>query len=316
MKKFLLQTGLICFALLILATPAFAWGSATHAYLDDHLGLIRQPANLNEIYGGMAADTFNTLFSEPVRMQILSTLTHEAPEALWAQAHNQPEREVAFGFVSHNDLWGADATAHRDGQTFGQGEGYIIAKAQLLLADLNTIPEFAAMQLPPEVALLVSHIIVEYGIDQLIVNLDPRIGAKITAAAIRRSHFFPQLLTGAYGAALTGMDPEEQAAYLAALEQSFRQSMILYGQALQQEPALSRQLVTAQLVDMAKAFLQMYQVKVPSDTVLRTLIAVAMEDAMQLCSGPDGNFVAELAATRTYVARGLRQHEVGYPARQ
>ena len=40
---------------------------------------------------------------------------------------------VAFGFMTHNDVWGADSTAHHDGKTtYSQGTGYVIAKAQEL----------------------------------------------------------------------------------------------------------------------------------------------------------------------------------------
>jgi len=37
----------------ILSSRAFAWGSATHAYIDDHLGKKGPVRNLNEMCGGM-----------------------------------------------------------------------------------------------------------------------------------------------------------------------------------------------------------------------------------------------------------------------
>lgn len=43
-------------------TQAFGWGSAVHAYIDDHLGRKGPVRNLNEIYGAMAPDVFNSFF--------------------------------------------------------------------------------------------------------------------------------------------------------------------------------------------------------------------------------------------------------------
>jgi len=57
------------------ANQAFAWGSATHAYIDDHIGRKRPLRNYNEIYGGMAPDVFNFLFGNPA-MPYLYAVTH------------------------------------------------------------------------------------------------------------------------------------------------------------------------------------------------------------------------------------------------
>lgn len=312
MKKGWMHAGLGLLALLLMAGPAFGWGSATHAWLDDRIGLARQPANLNEVYGGMATDTFETLFDQPAHYVLLSTAVHSNSDALWDGVKNQPERELAFGFASHSEVWGADSTAHRDGRTFGQGEGYVIAKARQLQAELTAIPAFAALDLPEETTLLVAHIVLEFGIDQLVVELDPQIGAKISAAALRRSPFMAQLLVNAYGPLLTDIPESERFAYFAELEKSFRQRMILYGQALQQEPALSQQLVTAMLVDLSKSFLQMFQVTPPDDATLSQLIGYALVRSMELCDSDEGNFRDELVATRTFVAEQLKQHDIVY----
>jgi hypothetical protein len=45
----------------LVPSQAWAWGSATHAYIADRLGSTQGETNLNEIYGAMALDTFNSL---------------------------------------------------------------------------------------------------------------------------------------------------------------------------------------------------------------------------------------------------------------
>lgn len=74
---------------------AYGWGSATHAYIDDHLGKQGPVKNLNEIYGAMAPDVFNFLFSNMDMMKYLYTVTHYqgvgyADDYLnvWENSHN------------------------------------------------------------------------------------------------------------------------------------------------------------------------------------------------------------------------------------
>ena len=66
------------FALFLALTmgQAYGWGSATHAYIDDHLGKKGPVKNLNEIYGAMAPDVFNFLFSNMDMMKYLYTVAH------------------------------------------------------------------------------------------------------------------------------------------------------------------------------------------------------------------------------------------------
>ena len=94
-------------------SQAFSWGPATHAYIDDHLGRKGPVRNLNEIYGGMAPDVFNYLFSNIAWLNYLYEETHYNGNILvWKKADTITEKAVAFGFVSHNGITGADGTAH------------------------------------------------------------------------------------------------------------------------------------------------------------------------------------------------------------
>ena len=71
-------------------------------------------------------------------------------------------RALAYGFVSHNNLWGVDSTAHHAGRTVGLTEGYVIAKAKALG---DTAPLPPQLGIPPEVAPTLYHAIVEAGVD-------------------------------------------------------------------------------------------------------------------------------------------------------
>ncbi|MCL4477241.1 MAG: hypothetical protein M1508_13645 [Nitrospirae bacterium] len=66
------------------------------------------------------------------RIGDLYIATHYDFLKVWDASRNEVERSLAYGFVSHNDMWGADFTAHHSGRTYGQTEGYVIAKAEIL----------------------------------------------------------------------------------------------------------------------------------------------------------------------------------------
>jgi hypothetical protein len=118
-------------------SQVFAWGSATHGYIDDHLGKKGPVRNLNEIYGGMAPDAFNYLFSNLNWLNYLYVETHYEDNLLvWKKADTILEKAVAFGFVSHNGMTGADATAHGS-YAYDAPDGWVIAKA----VEMANIPD-------------------------------------------------------------------------------------------------------------------------------------------------------------------------------
>lgn len=310
MKRFVTTLAVIV-ATLSFASAAFPWGSATHAYIDGQLGK-RAIFDLQERYGGMGPDLFNFMFTNPVVGSYLYGQTHVEFMKVWDAAHRPAEKALAFGFVSHNDVWGADMTAHHDGLTFGQGEGYVIAKAAILTDMLKTIPEFAALGLPDPVVMEIAHNFVEYGTDILLKRADPLIGQKVIVAAVFRSPDFPRLLIKAYGeglAATAGISARQAAQLIAATEMDFRRMIISYGQALTTDEATSRQLLAEQLAAFATAFLQAYGIVLPEGADLVPLAELGISQAMLLCA-PD--FAGELAATVDEVRQELKAHDIGY----
>lgn len=128
MKKRIVTSGLVFILLVIgMVSNGFCWGSAVHAYIGDKLGARTGVKNYDEIYGAMAPDVFNFTFAP--YYPFLYTQTHYVDFSIKDVAHGPLQNALAYGYASHNGMWGADFTAHHSGITYGQGQGYIIAKA-------------------------------------------------------------------------------------------------------------------------------------------------------------------------------------------
>jgi hypothetical protein len=238
MRKSLISAAAILLTLVFLSQPALPWGSATHAFIMDHIGKPAYLKNINEIYGSMAPDIFNLMPQSYLR-DYLWDKTHRQPgfmkvwhEAKWVGL----EKPLAYGFVAHNDQWAMDYTAHHRSRLYWI-DGYVIVKAKLLegifkLSDLLGITKPEAVDL--------WHNLVEVAGDIIIWRNDPNIGKKIKASALLRSSEFPQLLIKAYAAELNtkyiselnslGFSTAQN--FLFYMEDQFRQVMLAYGNAL------------------------------------------------------------------------------------
>ncbi len=316
-KSWTILTALV-FILGLGASQAWAWGSATHIYIDDRLnrqGLGQK--NLGEMYGGIAPDIYNYLFA--LYQPYLYGQTHNDFLKVWEAAgpgRSSVNRALAFGFVSHNDLWGADVTAHHNGITFGQGEGYVIAKAQLMKSTLSdTLFTYLGLVLPDTVVLDLSHNIVEYGVDVLVKNLDAQVGPKMAGAALKRNPTFPALLVQAYRddvATALGISSEKAAQLILSTEQSFRKLKIYEGQALMQDDAAAIALLAEEYADFAQGYLAMFGVTLPSGASRQQIVGLAkffISLAMDLCQG---DFEKELTATIAFVNEQLDTHGIAY----
>ena len=298
-------------------SQAWAWGSATHIYIDDRLnrqGLGQK--NLGEMYGGIAPDIYNYLFA-PYQPYLYGQ-THNDFLKVWEAARpgrSSVNRAFAYGFVSHNDLWGADVTAHHNGLTFGQGQGYVIAKAQAMKPILSATLTAVGILLPDKVALDLSHNLVEYGVDVLVKNLDAQVGAKLAGAALKRNPTFPALLVQAYGddvAATLGISSEKAAQLILATEQSFRKIKVYEGQALMQDDAAAIALLAEEYADFAQGYLAMFGVTLPPGVGRDQIVALAeyfIGQAMVMCQG---DFAQELTATIDFVNEQLATHGIAY----
>jgi hypothetical protein len=310
-KKNLMTIGVTFLMLLSLSTEAFSWSAATHAYIENQLGKKRGLENSNEIYGGIVPDVFNYLFNYPAYLDYLYGQTHEDFIKVWRTARWGLEKSLAYGFVGHNDVWGADFTAHHLCNTCGTGEGYAIAKARELLTIAPLPPKLG---IPEDVAIEIFHEIVENSVDILVSKkTDPLIGKKIVYSAIARSPQFPLLLVKAYAkdfALYAGISYFEAARFITSAEKEFRKTMILYGQVLMQDESTAIQLISEQTADAAEGFLSLYGIQLPlsKEEIIQMVIGYTTL-AISIC---ENDYQHEIAATVHFVDHQLRSHGISY----
>ncbi|MCU0563476.1 MAG: hypothetical protein MUE48_05975 [Desulfobacterales bacterium] len=285
------------------ASQAFAWGSATHAYICDHLGARGPVKNLNEIYGGMAPDVFNYLFSDNTLRETLYAATHYGSFTdVGKSSHTLTGKALALGFISHNGLWGADATAH--GVPYNNPEGYVVGKAIAMrfkfgffFADGGQIdPNDLAFWLNVELY----HNAIESAVDILLCQKDRALGGKIAAAALARSPEFPAMLVKSY----RNLAPEN---LIRSIESDFRRNLVAYGFALAQPQEKAVEDIATQLASMAGAFLAMYGID-PSglgdlDTLAFNIVNLALEEC-------EGDYLEAVKETIQQVSTALNSHHI------
>jgi hypothetical protein len=308
MKTRAVAVGMLLATLLTFSTEAFSWGNATHTYINDNLGRKGAFYNTNEIYGGLAPDIFGFMFDDPALLQYLNALTHEHAAKVWDAARTKTEKAIAYGFVSHNEKWGIDLTAHKSGLTYGTADGYIIAKANELLALAPLPPE---LMIPDEIARVIYHYVVEIGVDIIVKeHLDRHVGQKMAAAALLRSPEVGFLLARAYGdeiATAMGLSHADAAMFITRAEREFRNTIVLYGQALTQNAETTVTLLSEQMVDLAEAFLGQ---PLPLDREAAVvLVSDLVSASMWLCAD---DFAGEIEATITFVGDQLKRRGFKY----
>jgi hypothetical protein len=285
--------------------PGLCWGSAVHAYIADHLGKKAPLLNLNEVYGAVAPDVFNYMFDNPALQQTLVMGTHYQSTLVWDAARFPTGKALAFGFVSHNELFGADHTAHL--YLSGYPDGYVIVKAKLLVPAVQYVLGQNGIAITdPDVLLTVCHTFTEFGLDVLLKKVDPQIGRKITMAALLRSPEMPFLLAQAYGSSLGGT--RQALKFIQPMEREFRKNMILYGQALSQDDATSVQLLAEQLAQMSAQYLALYQINVTAEQIV-PLIEFGMGEAMKNCQA---DFLQAISEIVQYVNTELKDNQIRY----
>jgi hypothetical protein len=309
-KKFLVLSLSFFLLLAWAAVPAFSWGSATHAYIAGKIGKRLPLMNANEVYGIMGPDIFNYVFTlTPQEMQTVAFYTHGATGQegfmeVWKKARWWGfEKSLAFGYVAHNEVWGADSTAHILARTTGLSEGYVITKAMELAPYLQGALLQAGMQLDDGIILMLCHNLIENAGDILLLRTDPRIGEKIISACVFRSNDFPGLVTRAMG-------PGWKDAVFAA-EKEFRKTMILYGAALMQGEQAAIKALSEQVAQIGVEYVKVLTggtVIIPLDLAIQ-LAEFGTVKGMELCAA---DYMKEVNATINFVKTNLSLHGVRY----
>jgi hypothetical protein len=298
-------------------SQAFSWGSATHAYIDDHLGKKGPVRNLNEIYGGMAPDVFNYLFSNLNWLNYLYVETHyEDNISVWKKADTILEKAVAFGFVSHNGITGADATAHGN-YAYDAPDGWVITKAVEMANSSRIHPFLGKFNLVDENGIVwagyeLCHNFIESAVDLLIAQHDRSLGGKISIAALSRTPKFPDLLVKAYAKRFMEafkLDRQTAVTVIRSAENEFRKSMVSYGFALAQEPEVAQGLIADQLAALAPAFLAAYAITLPDGTDLSELSNYFLGVAIDMCKG---EYLTPVENTIQFVSSNLAEMAIPY----
>jgi hypothetical protein len=282
MKRIALLLGLI----LLAATTLSAWAPGTHVYIANKVkatGVYKADV----LYGATAPD-LNLLFSTAPDDPTFFA-THYGGMAMWQAAMTNDEKALAFGFMTHNEAWGADHFAHIASHVYPTaGQGYVIIKAdqlcQVLTADLTNA---GMSQYTPIVTPMNCHFILEYGLDLLAKHRDPYLGEKVTEAALHRSPEMAALLAKAYA----GGDPYVAGGFAQA-EAVWRQTMIAYGQILKQPDAKALPAMAEFLANLALQ-LKVVDESVPHDALVM-LLQLALTESMRVCAT---DFYPEIDAT-------------------
>lgn len=295
-------------ALFALAAPAatLAWGAGTHTYVAVHTykleGRLEGRDFCRRVLGANGPDLFNYPFTDEV--QLLAGVLHRrdasANVAPWLAATTADERSLGFGFASHNDAWGTDSTAHYDGITAGNTNGYVIAKAAVLgdlllpaiWAQFPYLPEEVARGLSREV----SHQFVELGVDFLLARADPGVGPALAAtAACYDPASDPDFLVRALLPFLSRELPGPLAeAMTRALLPQFVAGLAQNGQALAVPFEYGLPAIAWATAEQSASYLEYKGLPPPPPEQLYPLIVQGILQAMDLCR-PD--FMAEISAT-------------------
>jgi hypothetical protein len=304
---------------LLLVNQVFAWGSATHAYIDDHLGRKGPVRNLNEIYGGMAPDVFSYLFSNLNWLDYLYYEAHYKDNRLvWKKADTKLEKAVAFGFVSHNGITGADATAHGNYDYEAEApEGWVINKAIEMAKSDEIYPLLEEFRLADEKGIdwagyELCHNFIESAVDLLIAQHDRSLGGKISAAALLRTPEFPTLLVEAYAKGFMQtfkLDRPTAVKVIRSAENEFRKNLVTYGFALAQEPAVAKELIAEQLAALAPDFLGAYGITLPAGVDLGALSKLFLGVAIEMCAA---EYLTEVENTIQFVSANQAKTGTSY----
>jgi hypothetical protein len=294
--------------LAVFAAPAYPWGYGTHAYIADRVHKQEGDRNFNEIYGSLTPDMFNYSFDLPVyEPGGIYEQFHQSFLKIWEQKKKGMEKGLALGFVSHNDEWGADRTAHISSLTAGSQTGYVISKATLL-GQVAPLP--SDLNVPALVAEELYHTFIEYGLDIVTARLDPAIGWKISTAAVMRDDQFPVMLADAYAldfAPIFG-SPQAAATVIGYAENEFRGTMILYGQILMQPEPVALVAISNYLAGFAMDYLSLYGVVLPPEMNVVSTIESYLVLAMQLC---EDDYPVELNATVDFIESKMAEEGIG-----
>jgi hypothetical protein len=300
---------------LVLTATASAWEKGTHGYIAELVKKGGGPKTVEAMYGSTVPDVFNYMYEEPGSLyrSFLYEQTHYQSMKAWYAARDGVEKNAARGFVSHNNEWGADMTAHTRSLTLDPNEGYIVTKAKLLNSLLMNDPGYAALVgSVPDMALEICHDIVEAAGDIILKHADSTVGRKLVDLAKMPRPEAAELLINAYADDLADfsrttparLSRKKAEKFIRDAEAEYRSGVIAYGYLLQGDDETLMANIVAMYKSLAASFLGAYGIPVPDDAVLEGLISGALGLSIQIC---EGDYMTEVLATADMVKREIKK---------
>ncbi len=291
---------------------ALAWAPGTHTFIASQLKPRTPGFVYQQMYGAVAADV-DEFFTSRQDYANYFLATHYQPMAVWSAAQSMPiqDRALAYGWVSHNEDWGADHNAHIGSFLYGPNKGYVIAKAAVLCGTLRKQLHAAGMDgFLPIITDMNCHFIVEYGMDILMTYRDPNLGAKVYMAALNRDPGIGLLLSWAFPISTAMGTMGQEFAYAEMMPNGWNDVMKQYGMVLsapvgQRVPVMA-QFLTALAVEMG---ILPEPANDAEAAAMTKLIELALMDSMVICA-PD--LQIEVNATIKRVGVAMKVHGVNY----
>ncbi len=261
--------------------------------------------NSQGVYGATVPDLFNLMRDLPDYEDVAHP-THNHFGQIRIKARRMGLDTFAFGFVSHNERWGADHTAHKKGRTMRGG--YVIEKNKLLApkltpgleAILNDAGVSYASVLAGMLSSELAEPLIETAIDLLIKrNEDPAIGEELSQSSRDRPSSVPDLLEAAYArefARHMQVAEEEAGQMIRETEAGYQKAMILYGEMLAREETEAIREFAAQGAALVNSLLQSTswgEVSIPAD-LLEEFIGLAISEV-------EGDYQEEVARTLSFL---------------
>ncbi len=313
------KNSLIIYLIVSLLIPGsiFAWSSATHTYFANHLDKDGWFLNLQKMYGAMAPDLYKSMFSTPY-FEYMRSATHDEFDLVMSHAWTSGLKAFAYGFTCHNDVWGADFTAHHDGRTT-PGIGYVSVQVEALKSAFqdsieqvllrNQIDPEQAKALAIEFAPSVAHMATEFAVDILIKrNEDPGIGKRMIQAAQLRSPVVPGLLVAAYAADFaqeSNLKVLAAGGIIIAAEKAFQEFVSYYGYIFTRKESEIIRLLSKYSAGGAELYMKAVKgldITIPPKTAADLLkLAIAQVET---------SYAAEIAATLAYLENEIPLHPI------
>ncbi len=300
-----------------MSDSALSWEKGTHAYIANLIKGGWGQSSVEALYGAMAPDAFNFLLAMPglAYRDFLYQGTHYEFQKVSDAVRFGYEKPGAMGFISHNNEWGADRTAHTHSLTLDPGKGYVIIKAEMLNAYMMNDPGYAALLGDfPGVALEICHNLVEAAGDVILKRYDPSLGSTLVELAERPRANVQNLMVRAYALDLAEfskstpfpIDLEQARGLIIQAESEFRLGAIGYGYLLQGDEETLVANIIDQFKGLAAAFLAIYGLPVPDDATLTALISGGLGISLQLC---EADYMTEVHATAEAVLAEIKSHK-------